>query len=147
MSQFQISPCTVADLDSMVDIYHSAFGNTYLNSFLFPPSPELDIALTAWLKQRFGKLLSQPQPELHHLKITDVVTGKVVAWSRWGYPFTLTNEEREKREAQKARDERDNAEGKTRRFPAGANEDVCRAFFGALDQMRQKYIKWDEDYG
>lgn len=85
---------------------------------------------------------------MHLLKTIDASTGELVAWSRWGYPFTLTEEEKKRRDAEKAaEEERERADGeKSNKWPKGANRDACEAFFGSLDAMRERYVKWDEDY-
>lgn len=83
---------------------------------------------------------------MHCFKIIEIETGKVVAWARWGYPFTLSEEEKARRgeeiREEKARDE----EEKVTRFPVGANEEACVEYFGSLDVMRDKYMRWDQDY-
>jgi hypothetical protein len=146
MAQFEISRCVPADLDAMVDVYIKAFTNTYMNTILFPPQTVTHDSIRTWLSHRFHKYMTRPHPEMHCFKVTETATRKVAAWARWGYPFTLTEEEKAVRDAEKAQDEAEKASGVATRFPLGSNEEACVEFFGALDVMREKYMKWDEDY-
>jgi hypothetical protein len=151
MAQFQLSPCTPSDLDAMVEIYLRAFNKTYMYQMLFPISSCTTSSVRTWLYPRFKKVLTQGHAEVKLFKITEAATGRVVAWSRWGYPFSLTDEEKARRDAETAREdkEREEAEraaGKSGKWPEGANEEACREYFGAMDGMRGKYMKWDQDY-
>jgi hypothetical protein len=146
MAQFEISPCVPADLDAMIDVYINAFTNTYMNTILFPPQTTSKESIRTWLSHRFHKVMTRPHPEMQCFKVTEVATGKVAAWSRWGYPFTLTEEEQAVRDAEKVQDEAEKANGVTTSFPVGSNEEACKEYFGTLNIMREKYMKWDQDY-
>jgi hypothetical protein len=131
----------------MVDVYINAFTHTYMNTILFPPTTVTPSSIRNWLSSRFLKVLTRPHPEMHSFKIIETATGKLVAWARWGYPFRLTEEEKLERQKEKAMDEEEKKKsGFVTRFPVGANEEACLEYFGSLDVMREKYMKWNEDY-
>jgi len=144
MSQFHVLPCDLSDVDSMVDIYIRAFSDEYLNQFTMPRATCSNAAKAPWLHDRFASFLSKP--EYHVQKLVESSTGKMVAWSRWVYPHTLTKEEQEKRQLQKAQDEKDIKEGRKMEFPHGANHELFRTMFEGLGAMKEKYVKSDEMY-
>lgn len=83
--------------------------------------------------------------------MAEIATGKLAALARFGYPFKLTGEEQAKRDAEKAREEKEREEkeketGKSVKYPEAANVEASVSYFGALDVMREKYMKWDQDY-
>jgi len=79
--------------------------------------------------QRFLPLFSAPGAK--NFIITDPETRKVVAWSRWVYPHTLTLEEKEKKaEAKKVKAE----------YPAGARVDMLEDFFPKVIAAREEHI-------
>jgi ribosomal protein S18 acetylase RimI-like enzyme len=163
MPPFTLTPCTPSDLEGIVAVYLHAFTSTHINKIIFPPATCTEEDQASWLRARFGRLFSGMKPEIRLFKITDQETGKLAAWSRWGYPISsLADEEREK-EKEKDRMENDNEEtsplqgeegsgnaslviGSLSKWPVGANEEACESYFGTLDQMRESYVRWEEDY-
>jgi len=114
----------------MVHVYHTAFAKDPIGLYMWPNfTPEKEI----WLKERFAKNFLQP--EIRHFKITEASTGNLAAWSRWGFPFTLTAEGRE-REREGEGEGRGKEEGKAnKKWFEGANEEVCDAFFWGVGKV------------
>jgi hypothetical protein len=98
-----------------------------------------------WLKQRF--LATMSKPEIRNFKITDVSTGNIVAWARWGFPYSFSEEERVERGREKEEKERKKREGTYSEWPAGSNLEVCEGKFGALDRIRNQNVDWGNTYG
>jgi len=142
--EFQVHSITPADLPSMISIYISAFSLEYVNSYAMPPATCTPARKTRWLHDRFSGFFSKP--ELHMYKVVESGTGKTVAWSRWCFPYTLTAEEREERRREKEQEERDVLEGRRTEYPEGANVEVCKALFGGLRVMREKYMDPSQHY-
>jgi len=142
--EFQIHPVTAADLPSIISIYIRAFSAEHMNSFAMPAATCTPERKARWLLARFSGFFSKP--ELHMYKAVESATDKTVAWSRWCFPYTLTEEEREERRRQLEQEERDVLEGRRTKYPEGANVEICKALFGGLDEMRQKYVDPSQTY-
>jgi hypothetical protein len=122
----------------MVDVYFRAWA-TEPTTAIWLPSAVTKEAKESWLRERYIAQLAKREVHMH--KVTEVATGKLAAFDRWTYPFTLTAEEKEQREQDKAK-----ARNKAF-FPKGANEEAMLEFFGALDAMQVKYVREDNMYG
>ncbi len=151
MAQFQLSHCTPSDVDALTEVYIRAFQGSRMYQLLFPAQTCTTDSVRAWVRARFTKGLTQGHAEVKLFKVTEAATGRLAALCNWGYPFSLTDEEKAARDAEKAReekrwDEAERATGKSMRFPEGANNEACKEFYGALEAMREKYIRWDQDY-
>jgi phage portal protein BeeE len=151
MAQFQVSPCTLSDLNAMTYVYVQAFNNTFMNAMLFPPQSHAPDSIRTWLYPRFKKHLTQGRDEMKLFKITEVATGRLAAVARFGYPFKLTEEEQARRDEEKAQEEKAREEveketGKSVKYPEAANVEACDWYFKTLDEMREKYMKWSQDY-
>lgn len=172
MPPFIVNPCTPSDLEGMVAVYLHAFTGTHVNKVVFPRAACSEEDQASWLRARFSRLLTSMKPEMHLFKITDQETGKLAAWSRWGYPISyLTEEQRKTWEAERAKEKKKGRvenvedEGKAlqeaegtrneaislldasmKKWPAGANEEAGESYFGTLDQMRDIHVRWEDDY-
>jgi len=136
-SPFHLSPCTPADVPSMMSIYSLAFSHDHLSSYTFPPSIPTSTK-EAWLATRFLRTFSQPN--IRNFKIVETSTGQMVAWARWGFPHVFTVDELAEKERQRKEVEE---EGE---WPEGANLEVCAAKFGGLETKRDKWIEEAETY-
>lgn len=58
---------------------------------------------------------------------------------RWGVPHEFKDEEKEQQRLQQAASEQAIKEGTAAIFPAGANVELCKALFGAVDAMKGKW--------
>jgi hypothetical protein len=143
--QFVISPCVPSDIEQMISVYTRAFENNYFGLYTFPPSQIDPAEKHRWLKHRF--LTSMSKPEMRNFKITDVSTGNIAAWARWGFPHAYTEEEKAKKEKEKQEIERRTEEGTYEEWPRGANLEVCDAKFGALERIRDQNVDWENTYG
>jgi GNAT superfamily N-acetyltransferase len=94
-------------------------------------------------------------PEIHHFKMVDEETGKMVAWARWGHPLdSLPADQREARQAELAAGKlpAQDSEVPTKKggdlgaAPPGADAQACEDFFGTLDKMQAKYVNFETDY-
>ena len=129
---FTLLPCTPEDVESMIQIYLSAFENDYFSSFTFPST--IDPAVKhRWLRERF--LGTFKKPELRNFKVVETSTGKMAAWARWGFPDGKKEED-----AEKEKDFDPNE------WPEGANLDVCEIKFGGLHRRRDELCKGGETY-
>jgi len=126
----------------MVNVYERAFQNDYLSSFTFPKNAIPTSVKRRWLHNRF--LTSLSKPEIRNFKVVDTETGNIAAWSRWGFPHALNEEEKAEKDRKK---EREKLEGKKSEWPEGANLELCDLKFGALDRMRNQNVDWENTYG
>ncbi len=148
MAQFQLLPCTPSDLDAMVDVYLRAFATNTLNQVLFPtPACYYSAPTRSFFRARFERAFTQGHAELHLFKLVEVASARLVAWARWGYPFVMTDLERRRRDAQKASLEVESREAGPAGFPEGSNPEAFGVFLQAMEVMREKYVRCDEDYG
>lgn len=129
---FVLSPCTVDDVEDMINVHYNAFKDDYFGSFSFPKTIPEDV-MRKWKTERFTKTLSKP--EIRNFKITEVSTGKMAAWARWTFPYTFS----EKEKLEKEREEEAKPKGYTE-WPPGANLEICDAKFGALERLKNKYV-------
>ena len=142
---FVLSPCTLDDLDDLIRVYEAAFRNDYFSIYTFPPDRITKEAKHRWLRDRFIDKVAQP--DLRHFKITDVSTGSMAAWVRWGYPHVFTEEEKAEKARQKEEKEQLKVEGKASDWPEGAIIEVCEAKFGALHESLEKNVDLGNMYG
>ena len=132
---FALSPCTPDDLDAMVGVYERAFADDYFFSFAFPRSSSAAIEdKQRWLRARF--LATFSHPNMRNVKVVESSSGRIVAWARWGVPYTLSDDDLEAvgQQQQQA-------------WPLGSSVELCEAMFGGLDRMREVYLKKDDMYG
>lgn len=149
MAEFEISPAGPADIDGLIDVHIANFGYHYFNSCMFAIDKITEPVFRRWLQRRWGKFFHHP--EQRFFKVTETSTGKIVAWSRWGIPYHVTEEEK------KRRDEVEEAESKEwvekgeliqgTKYPVGANAEMATTYFGNFESYREKQYKPAEDYG
>lgn len=140
---FILSSPTLADVDSMINVYEAAFTGDYFTTFTFPPTIDPSVKYQ-WLEARFNKMLTRP--EIRHFMITDQSTGRMAAWVRWGFPHTFTEVEKAERQTEKEQKEREKKEGRSD-YPEGAIVEVCDAKFGSLEKIRDMNVDYENTYG
>lgn len=143
--EFVISACEPADVEQMIAVYNRAFEHNYFSLYTFPPSQIDPVEKHRWLKQRF--LTSMSKPEMRNFKVTEVSTGNIAAWARWGFPHTFTEKEKAEKEREKRENERRKLEGTYEEWPWGSNLEVCDAKFGALERLRNQNVDQENTYG
>lgn len=142
---FELSPCTPADIPGMIAIYRTAFAEDYFARMTLPINEIDPNELERWLTIRFSKYF--PQPEYHLFKIADLSTGRVCAFIRWAYPYVFTAEEKALKKREEEELERKKKEGTDDSWPKGANLEALDKKFGALDRMREKNVNEEDTYG
>ena len=144
---FVLAPCTVDDVEGMVQVYLSSFfGSGEPLVYLVLPRDQIgEQEMTRWLRRRFTGYFSKR--EIHVFKITHVETGKLVAFARWAYPHVLTEEEQREKAAAREKEEKEKAEGRNSNWPVGANLELVDAKFGTLGKLLDKYVRPDDMYG
>ena len=76
-------------------------------------------------------------------KLVDEETGKIVAWSRWQFPFVLSADEKKRREEREKEKEIEDGSGT---WPEGAIVENCERFFGATKAAQDKFLNSEEMY-
>ena len=142
---FVLSPCTAIDVPALADVYLTAFASNPFNHYTFPRSTIGEEEMYRWLMDRFTKLFLKR--EIHVFKISEVNTGRVVAFCRWSFPISLTEEEKAEREREKKEVEEERKEGRDSTWPTGANIEICDLKFGALGRMTENYVVKEDMYG
>ncbi|RYP33590.1 hypothetical protein DL767_004705 [Monosporascus sp. MG133] len=119
---------TEADIEAMADVYFEAFELDRGNTYWWSPDRAAQLA---WSRRRVERKMRDPS--VRHFKITDVASGDLVAWARWNVP--------EGKEAVfgAVADATATAPAVTD-YPEGADPELCRGFFDAVDGMQKK---WD----
>ncbi|CAF9935402.1 hypothetical protein IMSHALPRED_010215 [Imshaugia aleurites] len=135
---YRVLPATPADLPDIIAIYHAAFANDPFIGQLtpnVPPSVKQAYDLH-WYGREFD--LS----ELNGLRFRKVVDGdgKLLAFAKWQYPYTLTPEQK----AEKA--QLDRVEELEHPFPDGSNRELYEVFFAALREKKAKWLDGSKDY-
>lgn len=64
------------------------------------------------------------------------MASKLVAFSKWKYPYTLTPEQQAEKEKLDL----------GRSYPPGTNEELYKQFFDRLDALKKKYFDEEKDY-
>ncbi|RDL41914.1 Acyl-CoA N-acyltransferase [Venustampulla echinocandica] len=141
---FQLFPCTVADVPDMINIYMSAFADDYFARYTLPPDQIAPEEWQRWLTIRFTKVFSKP--EYRVFKITDPNTGKACAFIRWAYPHVFTEEQKAQRKQEEKELERRKKEGTDDSWPRGANLEALDAKFSALDRIREETVDETNTY-
>ncbi|KAL8708855.1 MAG: hypothetical protein Q9220_006311 [cf. Caloplaca sp. 1 TL-2023] len=132
---FQILPAEPSDIPEIAVIQHEAFKDDPIIGRLWPDvdrqvKHEYDIKL---LQRHFAQ--KELLGSVFH-KLVDTENGKIVAFSKWKYGYTLTPEQQAEKEKLD-----------TKRFhPPGSNETLYNDFFSQLDARRKKYCGDDKDY-
>ncbi|KAG9238704.1 acyl-CoA N-acyltransferase [Amylocarpus encephaloides] len=143
--QFLISEILPADIPSMIPVYNSAFKDDYLTNFTLPRAAITDTEWTRWLSHRIS--LSLKKPNCRNYKIFDTSTGEMAGHCRLQIPYVFSDEERrEMEERDKREEEQAKREGRHKIWPTGSNLEVVELKFGALDEMKKKYVDEGEDY-
>ncbi|KAI1486607.1 acyl-CoA N-acyltransferase [Biscogniauxia mediterranea] len=152
-----MSRATESDLDDLIDAYYEAFrldpGNTYWWS---PDRGHMQ----RWLRHRILKKMNDRS--FRHFKISDGTTGDLVAWARWNIPEgydahfgphvdgqgdeIMGGGGREVDVSRIVEEEDRRAENGAPvgavaplDYPEGGNPAFCREFFGAIQNMSEKW--------
>ncbi|PMD55927.1 acyl-CoA N-acyltransferase [Hyaloscypha bicolor E] len=136
---FILSTCTPADIPAMVELNLSAFANDPLSNITMPREMIGEAELRRWMSQFIASFFEKP--EVHFFKITETHTGSLAAWMRCAFPHVLSEEESEKRKAEKEQKVKDKSF-----WPKGANLDVINVKFGTLGQLKEYYCNDSETY-
>lgn len=140
---FHLSELLPTDLPSQVSIYHAAFASDPVHRTFFPAvTPEDEVA---WLTQRFPRPFARPG--MRHFKLVDADSGRIAGFCRWKYPHVLTAQQEAEKTAEAEKEAGKTAEDRMRDFPRGADPEICREFFGALDSMQAKWFDERDMYG
>ncbi|KAL8681927.1 MAG: hypothetical protein Q9186_002013 [Xanthomendoza sp. 1 TL-2023] len=132
---FQLLPAEVSDIPDMVAVHQSSWGNDPIIGRLMPdvePKAKWDYDVDYYRKKFDSKNLTGTV--MH--KIVETETGKLVALTKWNYPYTLTPEQQAEKEKLDL----------GRSYPPGTNEKLYKEFFHRLDALRKKYYDDGKDY-
>ncbi|KAL9629199.1 MAG: hypothetical protein Q9204_005410 [Flavoplaca sp. TL-2023a] len=132
---FKVLPAEVSDIPDIVAVHQASWVNDPIIGRLMPdvdPKVKYDYDLGYYKNKFETKALSG---SVMH-KVVETETGKLVAFAKWKYPYSLTPEQ----QAEKARLDLN------RSYPPGTNEQLYEQFFGRLDTLRKKYLDEEKDY-
>ncbi|KAL8807160.1 MAG: hypothetical protein Q9182_000842 [Xanthomendoza sp. 2 TL-2023] len=132
---FQLLPVEASDIPGIVAVHQVSWVDDPIVARLMPdvdPRVKWDYNVDYYRKKLDSKDLTGTV--MH--KIVDTETGKLVAFSKWNYPYSLTPEQ------QAERDELDLG----RSYPPGTNVELYEHFFHRLDTLRKKYCRDGKDY-
>jgi hypothetical protein len=73
------------------------------------------------------------QPEIRDFKIMDLSTGKMAAWARWQFPYSLSEDEKAQREREKEQRQKMPEEGTWSEWPQGS---IWRIVMRNLEVLR-----------
>lgn len=82
-SEFTLSPATLEDIDDMITCFQAAF-DTEAERFWWSPDPE-----TMRPFHRANMEKNMPKTNWRYLKLTQNLSGKLVAWASWVLPKSL----------------------------------------------------------
>ncbi|KAL8926238.1 MAG: hypothetical protein Q9172_001880 [Xanthocarpia lactea] len=132
---FKVLPAEATDIPDIVAIHQVTWDNDPIVSRLFPnvdPKTQYDYDVDFYKKKFDTKDLTG---SVMH-KVVETESGKLVAYAKWKYPYTLTAEQ------QAEKDKLDTS----RSYPPGTNVELYEQFFGRLDTLREKYLDEEKDY-
>jgi hypothetical protein len=142
---FVLAHCVPEDIEEMIDVNLRAFKDDYFGNFTFPDAEIRTEERRRWLRARF--LRTMATPENRNFKVTEVSTGRIVAWARWYFPYTFSAEEKAEREREEQEREKARADGTLQKWPIGANVEACDVKFGELDRLMKKHVDLEDMYG
>ncbi|KAL8920506.1 MAG: hypothetical protein Q9208_006256 [Pyrenodesmia sp. 3 TL-2023] len=132
---FQVLPAEVSDIPDIVAVHQASWENDPIVGRLMPdvdPIAKYDYDVDFYKRKFETKALTG---SVMH-KVVETETGKLVAFAKWKYPYSLTPEQ------QAEKDKLDLG----RSYPPGTNEALYEQFFGRLDTLRKKYLDEEKDY-
>ncbi|KAL8837230.1 MAG: hypothetical protein Q9170_002603 [Blastenia crenularia] len=132
---FQVLPASASDIPEIAVIHHDAFKDDPIIGYLMR-NVKLEVK-QAYDKQYFEKSFTRMDltGSVCH-KVVDTETGKIAAFAKWKYPYTLTPEQ----EAEKEKLDL------SRSYPEGTNVELYESFFHQLDAKRKQYMDDKKDY-
>ncbi|KAL9003663.1 MAG: hypothetical protein Q9188_003486 [Gyalolechia gomerana] len=132
---FQVLPAQPSDIPEIAIIHHDAFADDpIIGRLMCDVKPDL--------KNEYDKKYYENTFAHMHLtgsvmhKAIDTEKGKIAAFAKWVYPYTLTPE-------QKAEKEKIDL---SRSYPKGTNVELYENFFEQLDKKRKHYTDEERDY-
>ncbi|RYP77890.1 hypothetical protein DL770_007012 [Monosporascus sp. CRB-9-2] len=153
---------TKADIEAMAEVNLEAFEIDRGNTYWWSPDRAAQLA---WMRRRVERKMRDPS--VRHFKIVDVASGDLVAWARWNVPEgkeAAFDDARDVSRLPISREEEEAVAGENKTtatmetgpttaaadatatapavtdYPEGADPELCRGFFDALDGMAKK---WD----
>ncbi|KAI4218912.1 MAG: hypothetical protein L6R36_008677 [Xanthoria steineri] len=132
---FRVLPAEPSDIPDIVTVHQASWVDDPIIGRLMPdvePKVKYDHDVNYYKDKFEHKALTGTV--MH--KVVETETGKLVAFAKWKYPYSLTPE-------QQAEKEKLNL---GRNYPPGTNEKLCAQFFHPLDTLRKKYIDEEKDY-
>ncbi|KAI4188895.1 MAG: hypothetical protein L6R41_001829 [Letrouitia leprolyta] len=132
---FQVLPAEPSDIPEIAVIHHDAFAEDPIVGLLMPDvKPDLKNEYDLqYYKKTFAN--AHLTGSVMH-KAVDTETGKIVAFAKWVYPYTLTPEQKTEKEKLDL----------SRSYPEGTNVELYEDFFKQLDAKRELYTNEEKDY-
>ncbi|KAL8668500.1 MAG: hypothetical protein Q9168_006875, partial [Polycauliona sp. 1 TL-2023] len=132
---FQVLPAEPADIPDIVTVHQASWVNDPIIGQLMPdvePKAKYEYDVDYYTKGFETRALTG---SVMH-KVVERETGKLVAFAKWKYPYSLTPDQ------QAAKDKLDMG----RSYPPGTNEKLYEQFFGRVDTLRKRYLDEEKDY-
>ncbi|KAL8645315.1 MAG: hypothetical protein Q9226_007359 [Calogaya cf. arnoldii] len=132
---FQVLPAEPSDIPDIVAVHQASWVNDPIIGRLMPdvePKAKYDYEVNYYKNKFETRVLTG---SVMH-KVVETETGKLVAFAKWKYPYSLTPEQ----QGEKAKLDLG------RSYPPGTNEKLYEQFFGRLDTLRKKYLDEEKDY-
>ncbi|CAO1600378.1 hypothetical protein XANCAGTX0491_004069 [Xanthoria calcicola] len=132
---FRVLPAEPSDIPGMVTVHQASWVDDPIIGRLMPdvePKVKYDYDVNYYKDKFENKALTGTV--MH--KVIETETGKLVAFAKWKYPYSLTPE-------QQAEKDKLNL---GRSYPPGTNEELYEQFFHRVDTLRKKYLDEEKDY-
>ncbi|KAL9576519.1 MAG: hypothetical protein Q9212_007034 [Teloschistes hypoglaucus] len=132
---FKVVPAEPSDIPAIASMQIAAFEEDPIMGQLMPKATyqdQYDYFANFYRKNFAEKHLTG---SVFH-KVVETETGKLVAFAKWKYAYSLTTEEQEKKEKLDTK----------RTYPEGTNVVLYEQFFGELDRLRKKNCDGYKDY-
>ncbi|KAL8939341.1 MAG: hypothetical protein Q9216_003405 [Gyalolechia sp. 2 TL-2023] len=132
---FQVLPAEPSDIPEIAVIHHDAFNED-------PIIGRLMCDVEPNLKNEYDRQFYEKMFAHRHLtgsvlqKAIETETGKLAAFAKWVYPYTLTPEQQAEKEKIDL----------SRSYPEGTNVELYENFFEQLDTKRKHYTDDDATY-
>jgi hypothetical protein len=141
---------TEGDIPQLFILWEAAFAKNRLHVLSFPPDKINKKALEKWYHARM--LANLEKPDLRNYKITYQRTGQIVAAARWGFPHIKKEEKSDGKQDNAVENVPEEVVGA--REPTskdtqleGLNEALWDEIGNALNEWREKFVKWEDTYG
>ncbi|KAI4159160.1 MAG: hypothetical protein LQ342_006807 [Letrouitia transgressa] len=134
---FRLLPADISDVPAMVRISKAAFNDDPIVGRIWrdcDKEVQFEHDVRVYEKHMRNRALTGEV----FTKVVEEETGKLVAWARWKYPYTLTPEQKREKEVIIERDKP--------QYPEGTNVRLIHEFLGRLDDLRSKYVDEEKEY-